>query len=580
MEVSVRRLFASAVTVMATVFAAGCSDNNGDLGNGPAGLTAPTGLTVQQQTLTSAQVSWIAVTGATGYLVQRADASNPGTFADLGGGVVPAPPFVDTGVAAAVAYTYRVAAVSASDTSDFGTTVSFTSGLKTATLGSPSAGNNNTTAITANRTLFADTVYTLSGYVKVSNGATLTIEPGTKIVGDANVPGSSLWILRGAKIMAEGTATAPIVFTSAKDPGTRKPGDWGGIIIIGNGVINRQGVAEILTEGGTAGVAENYAGGTDDNDNSGVLRYVRIEFAGFDLTGQGQELNALSSYAVGRGTTYEFIQTMSGLDDSFEFWGGAVDLRYLVSYESGDDHFDWTEGYKGRGQFLIAFQSQRLVPAPGTGSFSSDPRLFEGDGCDPAVPGCVLTPTSASAPYSMPVWANFTAIGPGQLASIPADGNGAVFRRGTGGTLNNGIIGRARGIALNLRDDWTDSLFEQRDSLNINNLVLAQNGFNFDTVGAGFAQDTKFTPANNIQAFASNVAVDTLLGITLNPAALDWTPKAGSPAAAGGSTAVPAKLAARVAGYFGGSWVNTTYIGAADPTGAKWWQGWTAYNIN
>jgi hypothetical protein len=80
--------------------------------------------------------------------------------------------------------------------------------------------------------------------------------------------------------------------------------------------------------------------------------------------GAGQELNTLSSYAVGRGTTYEYIQTMAGLDDSFEYWGGAVDGRYLVSYESGDDHFDWTEGYQGRNQFLIAFQSTRLAPHP------------------------------------------------------------------------------------------------------------------------------------------------------------------------------------------------------------------------
>ena len=205
---------------------------------------------------------------------------------------------------------------------------------------------------------------------------------------------------------------------------------------------------------------------------------------------------------MGSGTTYEYLQTMSGLDDSYEWWGGAVDGRYLMSYESGDDHFDWTEGYKGRNQFLIAFQSQRLVPAPGTGVFSADPRGFEGDGCDPAVAGCTLADNAASAPFSMPVWANFTLIGPGPLASIPSDGNGSVLRRGTGGTLFNGVMGRWKGIALNIRDAWTDTLFEQRDSLNIANLVLAQNGFNFDTLGGtGFALDTKFGPANAIQGF-------------------------------------------------------------------------------
>jgi len=129
-----------------------------------------------------------------------------------------------------------------------------------------------------------------------------------------------------------------------------------------------------------------------------------------------------------------------------------------------------------------------------------------------------------------------------------------------------------------VRDAWTDTLFVQRDSLHISNVILAQNGFNYDTVGAGFAQTTNFPAAqlSTHQAFAGNVAVDTLLGISLNPAGLDWTPKAGSPATAGGGT-VPA---GKVAGYFGGSWVNTNYLGAADPGGAKWWQGWTAYNIN
>jgi hypothetical protein len=421
----------------------------------------------------------------------------------------------------------------------------------------------------------------LSAYVKVQNGVTLTIPAGTTIVGDTTQPGSSLWILRGAKIDAEGTPTAPIVFTSARSPGNRKPGDWGGIIVIGNGIINRTG-GPILTEGGAAGQAEDYSGGTDNNDNSGTLLYVRIEFAGYDISnGAGQELNSLSSYAVGRGTHYEFLQTMSGLDDSFEFWGGAVDTRYMVSYESGDDHYDWTEGYQGRGQFLIAFQSQRLVPAPGTGVFSSDPRGFEGDGCDPAVSGCTLTGTTGSTPYSMPVWANFTLIGPGQNPDIPADGNGAVLRRGTGGTLFNGILGRWKGIAINVRDTLTAANIVA-DSLNFANLILAQNGFNFDTLGKDFGDSLTVTVASNnsIRPYASTTLVDSLLGINLTPTALDWTPKSDGPAATGGSSFVPSKFGARTGSYFGGSMEQTTYVGAADPAGVKWWQGWTAYNVN
>src|SRR5262245_51848395 len=415
----------SARVVLAALMVAGAAACSND-STGSTPLATPTGLTASQQSLTKIHLTWSAVSGATGYLLERTSAATPGVYTQLGAGVIAGTQFTDSTVSASVSYGYHVASVSASDTSSFSGTVNFATGVAQATL-------DGTADITASRTLYADTVYVLSGYVKVKNGATLTIQPGTKIVGDTNIVGSSLWILRGSKIIGNGTSAQPIVFTSQRSAGNRAPGDWGGLIIVGNGIINRTG-ATILTEGGAAGESENYAGGNDNADSSGVLRYVRIEFAGYDVSnGAGQELNSLSSYAVGRKTVYEYVQTMSGLDDSFEWWGGAVDGRYLVSYESGDDHFDWTEGYQGRNQFLIAFQSQRLVPRPGTGVFSSDPRGFEGDGCDPAVTGCTVTATGASTPYSNPVFSNFTMIGPGQLAGIPNDGNGGVWRRGTGG---------------------------------------------------------------------------------------------------------------------------------------------------
>ena len=557
------RLVTWSISALAVAFVVGACEEDG---TGPQPPATPTGLAVAQLSLTSARVSWNAVTGASGYVLQRADANNPGVFANVGGGVIVATQFDDATLTQGLAYSFRVAAITPTDTSAFSTPVAFTTGLKAATINA---------SIAASRTLYADTVYTLSGYIKVQSGAVLTIEAGTRIVGDTNAPGSSLWILRGAQIQANGTAVAPIVFTSARAAGNRKPGDWGGIIIIGNGIINRTGTP-INTEGGSVGQAENYAGGNNNGDNSGTLRYVRIEFAGYDISaGGGQELNALSLYAVGSGTTLEYIQTMSGLDDSFEWWGGAVDGRYLVSYESGDDHFDATEGYLGRNQFLIALQTQRLNPAPGTGVFSSDPRGFEIDGCDPGVSGCTVTPTGTSQPYTNPTFANFTLIGPGNLASFPTDGNGATLRRGTAGFWANGIVARYKGTGINVRDAWTDSLLQAQDSLNIQGVLLAQNGLNYDTAVAFYGQAPKFAAESHL-AFASGVAVDTLLGISLNPAGLDWTPKAGSPATAGGVT-VPA---ARVGGFFGGTWANTAYLGAADPAGGKWWQGWTAYTIN
>jgi hypothetical protein len=545
--------------IVALAVAAACSDDS----TSPTPIASPAGLAAQQLSLTSARLTWNPVSGATGYVLQRADATSPGTFATVFGGA--ATQHDDLALTEGLAYSYRVAAVAGTDTSAFSSNVAFTTGLKQATL---------TGTIAASRTLSADTVYVLSGYVKVQSGAVLTVQAGTRIVGDTTVPGSSLWILRGARIEANGTAADPIVFTSQRAAGTRKPGDWGGVIVIGNGIINRTG-SPILTEGGAAGVAVDYSGGNNNADNSGTLRYVRIEFAGYDISGgAGQELNALSLYAVGRGTALEYVQTMSGLDDSFEWWGGAVDGRYLVSYESGDDHFDASEGYQGRNQFLIALQTQRLTPAPGSGTFSSDPRGFEIDGCDPGVSGCTLTATGASTPYTNPTFANFTVIGPGNLAGFPTDGNGATLRRGTAGLWLNGVMARYKGTAINVRDAWSDTLLSQYDSLNIVSVLLAQNAANYDTT-SNFGQAAKFATDAH-QAFGAGVAVDTLLGLSLNPAGLDWTPKAGSPATSGGGSA----SAPRVTGYFANTWVNTAYLGAADPAGPKWWQGWTAYSIN
>ncbi len=424
--------------------------------------------------------------------------------------------------------------------------------------------------ISASRTLSADTVYTLSGYVKVQSGAVLTIPAGTKIVGDTTVAGSSLWILRGAKINAQGTATNPIVFTSARSVGNRRPGDWGGIVIVGNATINRT-ANPVFTEG-PSNVAENYAGGTNDNDNSGVIRYVRIEFAGYDVSnGQGQELNSLSLYAVGRGTTLEYIESLAGLDDSFEWFGGTVDGRYLVSYESGDDHFDWTEGYRGRNQFLIAFQSTTITPRPGTGTLSTDPRGFEGDGCENTKAGC----TFANLPLSSPVFANFTVIGPGAGVFAPADGNGAVIRRGSAGTFVNGIIGRWPLYGISVRDAETNAL-RGLDSVLVRNVILSDNAANFEPAGTNFGQSLN-VGSNNIMQPAGL----TTLFASAAPGAFDWAPTSTSAAKSGGlATFIGTPVAGRVTAFFGGSMSGTSYVGAQDPAGVKWWQGWTSYAQN
>jgi hypothetical protein len=428
--------------------------------------------------------------------------------------------------------------------------------------------------------------------VKVTSGATLTVEPGTRILGDTDVPGSSLWILRGASIAAEGTAQAPIVFTSERAAGARRPGDWGGIIIVGNGVINRT-ANPVNTEGGAVGEAENYAGGTDNADNSGSLRYVRVEFAGYDISnGGGQELNSLSMYAVGSGTRLEYVQTLAGLDDAFEWWGGAVDSRYLVSTETGDDHFDWTEGYRGRNQFLIGYQSTRLTPAANAGTFGSDPRGIEADGCDPnpaSAPDCAYVggsavPTGMNTPFSVPVFANLTLIGPGTaIAGYPADGNGVVLRRGTGGRLDRIVVARWPGKGLNGRDFWTDSL-RLRDSLSITNVVLGENtGGDYDAEpgdgGSALFAASKFAAANH-QLGGTTASLVTVLPTAGNIG--DWRPSAGALSASVGTAAATPALTAQVAGYpYSGGWNVTTFVGAADPAGSNnWWTGWTNYALD
>jgi hypothetical protein len=440
--------------------------------------------------------------------------------------------------------------------------------------------------ITANRTFFAETTYTISGYVKVANGATLTIQPGTRIVGDPNVLGSSLWVLRGARLLAEGTATQPIVFTSGRAAGSRAPGDWGGIVIIGNGIINRTATT-VLTEGAAAGEAENYAGGTDNSDNSGSLRYVRIEFAGFDVSGgAGQELNSLSMYAVGNGTRLEYIQTLNGLDDAFEWWGGAVDARYLISTETGDDHFDWTEGYRGRNQFLIGYQSTRFAAGP-AGAPATDPRGIEADGCDPnptSAPDCTFvpdatTPTGMNTPFSVPVFANLTLLGPGTAVSgFPTDGNGVVLRRGTGGRIDRSIVTRWPGKALNGRDWWTDSL-RRLDSLSITNVILGENaGGDYDAaeaVSTLFTADKFATSNHRTGVSAGQLVTSVPSGNTVG----DWRPPAGSPALTVGTPAAIDRLTAQVAGYpYSGGWQTTSFVGAGDPN--QWWSGWTTYATN
>lgn len=442
--------------------------------------------------------------------------------------------------------------------------------------------------ITSNRTLHADTVYTISGFIKVTNGATLTIEPGTIIQGDYDVLGSSLFILRGARIVANGTAANPIVFTSSRPVGQRRPGDWGGIIIVGNGIINRASPANIEGTGTNEVLnpSQNYAGGNNNADNSGTLRYVRIEYAGFP-TASDQELNTLTMAAVGSGTTIEYVQAHMGLDDAFEWFGGAVDARYLVSYETGDDHFDMSEGYVGRIQYAIGFQSFQQDPRPGlSGGVATDPQGLENDGCWAGTCNGGTNNTNAE-PYTIPVVANFTLIGAPQGAWETPSGNiGMMLRRGTGGLYVNGVVARYSRAGISVRGENTNARATE-GNLAVRNVYVTDivNSTIFQT-GSGTGESAQYQldlTANNITAgTALASALFTALpttSATTTADDFDWQPAAGSPIATGGLTSftsLPAALQARAQGFI----TPTSYRGAAAPTGPRWWEGWTNYARN
>lgn len=428
--------------------------------------------------------------------------------------------------------------------------------------------------ITANRLLSSDTVYTLSGFVKVTNGATLTIEPGTRILGDFNTVGSSLFITRGARIMANGTAAEPIVFTSSRPAGQRQAGDWGGLIIIGNATLNRSGTVVLEGTGtGPSNPQQVYSGGTTDTDNSGSLRYVRVEFAGY-ATATDAELNTFTFAAVGSGTTLEYLQAMNGLDDSYEFFGGTVDGKYFVSYESGDDHFDMSEGYRGRLQYLIAYQSRLVVPRPGAGNISSDPQGIENDGCSGA--GCDAGQNST--PLNTPVVANFTLVGSGAGTDIDATsgGYGMVLRRGTGGYYVNGLLTRWPKAGISLRDAATQQrITDGVGSLN-NILVLDSPSLFHVSTGSFVLADSA---ARNLERNGTATSAQQFTTLTLpatSAASFDWTPQAGSLAASGGMATFSGNLATAA----GTAVTGTSFRGAANPSGAKWWAGWTVYFTN
>ena len=263
--------------------------------------------------------------------------------------------------------------------------------------------------VTADASLVKDGTYKLSGGLHVKAGATLRIPEGVTIeaVDDAVV--DYILVEQGARIDAQGTASNPIVMTSE----LKKAGAWGGIHICGRAHTNAG--AGVLSE-----IGNSPYGGQDDADNSGTLRYIRLEYTGFAFD-EEHEANGISFYGVGNGTTVEYLQAYKGSDDGFEFFGGSVDVKHMVVTSCSDDSFDWTEGWNGRGQFLVAYQE-------GASTLGYE--------CDCLMECDNNGSNFSAAPVAHPVLANVTLVGNGSTEST----HGVRLRAGTQVELCNALI--------------------------------------------------------------------------------------------------------------------------------------------
>ena len=256
--------------------------------------------------------------------------------------------------------------------------------------------------------------YLLKGWVYIADGAELTIEAGSIIKGDKQTK-AALIAERGGKLIASGNASAPIVFTSEESAGDRKPGDWGGVILCGKARTN-QGEQQI--EGGP----RTKLGGNDDNDNSGVLSYVRIEFAGYPFQ-KDKEINGLTLGAVGKATQIDHVQISYSNDDSFEWFGGTVNCKYLVAYKGWDDDFDTDNGFSGNVQYGLSLRDSRIAD-------TSQSNGFESDNC---ADGALIEP------FTVATFSNITFVGPkvldAQFANSTSYINGGSYNPNNGSAL-------------------------------------------------------------------------------------------------------------------------------------------------
>ena len=419
--------------------------------------------------------------------------------------------------------------------------------------------------ITKDTVLRAANIYILKGLVYMTNNATMTLEPGTTVKGDIITVGG-LVITRGAKLVAQGAVDKPIVFTSSS--ASPRSGDWAGIVLLGKAPTNSSfngtaGLGEI--EGGiNDAVGNGLYGGTDAADNSGVLSYVRIEYAGYAFL-PDKEINSLTMGGVGNGTQIDHVQVTYAKDDAYEWFGGTVNCKYLIAYKTQDDDFDTDNGFSGKIQFGLIIRDSSIADISKSEAFESD---NDANG-------------STLGPITSAVFSNITAIGP--KATLNNNGSslflaGAQIRRNSRESIFNSVfLGWPIGILIDGSKGTPTDLNINDSTLRIRNCIIAGCGTAVKYAASGTAP-TGATDAT-VQAWFTNPYFgNSILAINddakfVNPfnyGLPDFGPFGTSPAVTGASF-----TDAKLAGFS-----TVAFKGAIAPAGADavWHKGWTKFN--
>ena len=518
-----RKTFHLAIALAGVLAFTACNDD--DNGTGPTPLATPQNVAAVRSD-DGVVVTWSTVSGAEGYRVERDEIGAAGGFTQIASGVT-GTSYTDEDAATDVSLQYRVIAMRGSDESAASDPAEV---LEVAPAEATLSGE-----IAGERVLNADTTYFIRGILTVAEGGVLRIPAGTLLLGDVEVTPSALIVRRGGQIFAEGTADAPIVFTSSAPVGERRRGDWGGVVLNGRSICNFP--ADDCVGEGSSGAY----GGDQLDDNSGILRYVRIEYAGYEVS-FGNELNALTLNGVGSGTEISHIQVHYGSDDGIEWFGGTVNVKYALATGISDDSFDYSTGWAGKGQFWIVQQD----PADADFGWEIDNNENDYD----------------ATPRTAPTVFNVTLIGGGEDGSATESPAGVLYRRGAAGDIANMII---TGFKTGLDIDNAETLARcQSGDLTMRGFLI------YGNVNEDLAGDDALQQQCAAEDGFDLRYEDAQLADAFNREAPDFRPAAGSPATTG-AVAVPAGD-----DFF----TEVDFIGAVAPGGEEWYTGWTTWAQN